>query len=74
MDLYDYGARHYDAALGRWLTVDPLAEKYYPTSLYVYCGNNPENRVDLDGRADFWLNGKVIGNDGVDDQPTYIID
>ena len=35
---------------------------------YAYCANNPVNRVDRDGRADFWLNGKVIGNDGVDDQ------
>ena len=46
---YDYGARHYDAATGRWFTADPLAEKYYPTSPYVYCGNNPVKNIDPTG-------------------------
>ncbi|CAK7014477.1 MAG: hypothetical protein BACD_01120 [Bacteroides rodentium] len=50
LNWYDYGARHYDAALGRFTTVDPLAEKYYSTSLFAYCLNNPLKYVDYDGR------------------------
>ena len=35
LDWFDYGARHYDAATGRWWTPDPLTEKYYPISPYA---------------------------------------
>lgn len=30
--------------------MDPLAEKYYSISPYAYCGGNPVNRIDPDGR------------------------
>ena len=35
----------------RFLTVDPLAEKYPWLSPYVYCNNNPVRYVDTDGRS-----------------------
>ena len=34
----------------RFLTIDPLAEKYPEISPYVYCNNNPVNAIDPDGR------------------------
>uniref|UniRef100_A0AB33ISM1 Teneurin-like YD-shell domain-containing protein n=1 Tax=Prevotella sp. GTC17253 TaxID=3236793 RepID=A0AB33ISM1_9BACT len=49
LDWYDYGARHSDAVLGRWMCMDPLAEKYYDVTPYGYCGNDPVNRFDPDG-------------------------
>ena len=57
-DWYDYGARHYDAALSRWMCMDPLlAEKYYDVSPYAYCGNNPVNAIDEEGEKILFVNG-----------------
>jgi len=49
-DTYDYGARGYYAAMGRFTSVDPLAEKYYSISPYAYCNNNPVNYIDKNGK------------------------
>ncbi len=55
LDLFDYGARHYDAAIGRWSTIDPMAEVNYHISPYVYTSNNPINRIDATGMLDDWV-------------------
>jgi len=66
LDLYYYGARHYDA-ICRWGAVDPLAEKYYSISPYVYCAGNPVNRIDPVGHSavaiqELYSKGDLAGN------------
>ena len=61
-DSYDFDARMYYPALCRFMTMDPLCEKYYSISPYAYCNNNPVNYVDPDGR-DIWeidYDGRII--------------
>ncbi|WP_396184521.1 RHS repeat-associated core domain-containing protein, partial [Flavobacterium sp.] len=50
LNFYDYGARNYDPAIGRWMSIDPLAEKYVNISTYGYCLNNPIIFVDPNGK------------------------
>lgn len=47
---YDYGARFYDPQVGRWTTVDPLAEKHPNQNPYLFCNGNPILFMDPDGR------------------------
>ena len=74
LDWYDYGARWYNGI--SWMTPDPLAEKYYDVSPYVYCANNPMRYIDPTGMfiGDFIDEyGKYLGNDGINDSKVYVI-
>ncbi|MDR0863660.1 MAG: DUF6443 domain-containing protein [Candidatus Symbiothrix sp.] len=51
LNLYDFEARPYDPAVARFLTPDPLAEKYPWMSPYAYCLNNPVNYTDPTGMS-----------------------
>ena len=60
LDWYDHGARHNDAAIGRWHSMDEKCEKYYDVSPYAYCGGDPMNSIDPDGRS-IWSKIVKIG-------------
>jgi len=52
INTYDFGARNYDPALGRWMNIDPLAEERINLSPYNFVQNNPIIRVDPTGALD----------------------
>ncbi len=53
LNLMDYGARWYDAGVGRWTSVDPMADhpNQIDKSPYIYAWNNPVILNDPDGRC-----------------------
>ena len=49
--LLDFGARMYNPAIARWTASDPMSEKYYGISPYVYCANNLILFTDIAGNS-----------------------
>ena len=57
LEWMDFGARNYDAALGRWMNLDPLAERYGNFTPYNYVANTPLQAIDPDGKAIIFIGG-----------------
>lgn len=58
--LCKFGARDYDASIGRWLSKDPILFKGGDTNLYGYVLQDPINFIDPDGKSAMWLIAPVI--------------
>ena len=71
--LLDFGARMYNPAIARWTASDPMSEKYYGISPYVYCLGNPISIIDPNG-MDIWTmdeKGNVVWVKESDDHRLY---
>ena len=71
--LLDFGARMYNPTIARWTAADPMSEKYYGISPYVYCLGNPISIIDPNG-MDIWTmdeKGNVVWVKESDDHRLY---
>jgi hypothetical protein len=68
LNFYDYGARNYDATLGRFFNLDKYSDAYFHITPYQYTANNPVKLIDINGEYIWiyengnkykYINGKV---------------
>jgi RHS repeat-associated protein len=63
LEWLDYGARWYDASVGRWWSVDPLAEEFAFTTPYNSFLSNPINIIDMNGDSSWPVTRQWEGRD-----------
>ena len=52
LGLYYVSSRYYDSTTGRWINAD---NNFSNCNLFMYCGNNPVNRIDFNGEHWYYL-------------------
>ena len=61
IEWFAYGARYYDAKIGRFAGVDPIAEKFAWVTTFNYAENRPVDGVDIWGLQYSNFNGTKFG-------------